>query len=126
MEQAKYIPGVCNIGPQERKLRKRFGWIGTGLFLILAAYFHGESFPKWADLLLFFPALAGSIGLLQYYQHFCVNLGLRGLFNVDKEAFQTDRVEQAEFRKMDRARAWKIILVGLALSLAGTLLAYFL
>lgn len=67
----------------------------------------------------------GSIGLLRYYRHFCVNFGLRGLMNMDKEAFKTDRVDQAEFRRMDRANAWKIIATGAALSLAATLLAYF-
>lgn len=56
MEQAKYIPGVCNIGPQERVLRSRVGWIGTVAFMALAVYFHMAPFPQWANLFLFIPA----------------------------------------------------------------------
>ena len=126
MEQAKYIPGSCNIGPQERILRERFGWIGVVVFLGLLIWFHQAAFPKWANFFLFIPALMGSVGLLQYYAHFCVNFGLRGLMNVDKEAFKTEPVEQAEFRKLDREKALKIIAMGFGASLAVTLLAYFL
>lgn len=101
------------------------GWIRTVVFLALLVYFHLGGVPKWANFFLFIPALMGSIGLLQYYLHFCVNFGLRGLMNVDKEAFKTEPVEQAEFRRLDRQKAWKIISVGLGLSLAVTLAAYF-
>jgi hypothetical protein len=126
MEQVKYIPGSCNIGPQERVLRSRVGWTGTVVFMALAVYFHLAAFPQWANLSLFIPALLGSIGLLQFYSHFCVNFGLRGLMNVDKEAFQTEPVAQAEYRLLDRHKAWKIISMGLGIALAATLLAYLL
>lgn len=125
MEQVKYIPGVCNIGPQERKLRSMVGWVGTAIFLALTAYFHLAAFPKWAELFLFIPVLLGAMGLLQYYSHFCVNFGMRGVFNVDKAAFQTDTVEQAEYRALDKQKALKIIFSGLGLALAATALAYF-
>jgi hypothetical protein len=126
MEQAKYIPGVCNIGPQERVLRSRGGWIGTVAFMALAVYFHFAGFPKWVNYFLFIPALMGAIGLLQFYSHFCVNFGLRGLMNVDKEAFKAEPVERAEFRALDRKNAWRIISIGFGIALAATLLAYFL
>lgn len=126
MEQVKYIPGACNIGPQERVLRSRVGWIGTVVFLLLAGYFHLAAFPKWANLFLFIPALLGAMGLLQAYSNFCVNFGLRGVMNVDKEAFKTDTVEQSEFRALDRKNAWRIITMGFGIALAATLLAYFL
>ena len=124
MEQEKYIPGSCNIGPQERKLRKAGGWIGTAVFLGLLVWFHLASFPKWADFFLFIPALVGAIGFLQYYSHFCVNFGLRGLMNVDKEAFKTEQVVQPEYRRLDRQKSWKIIVTGFAIALAATILVY--
>lgn len=34
--------------------------------------------------------------------------------NVDKEAFQTESVSQAEYRALDRQKAWKIIITGFA------------
>jgi hypothetical protein len=123
MEQTKYIPGTCNIGPQERRLRLLGGVIGGLVFLGLAIYFHLAAFPKWADYFLFIPALMGSVGLLQYYSHFCVNFGLRGLMNVDKPAFQTESILQAEFRALDRRKAWAIISTGLAISMGVTFIA---
>ncbi len=123
MEQAKYIPGTCNIGIQERKLRRMVGWIGTALYLALMIYFHLAAFPKWANYFLFIPALLGAMGLLQDYAHFCVNFGLRGLFNVDKEAFQTDTVLEDAYRTLDRQKAWGIIFTGVGIGLAAILLA---
>jgi hypothetical protein len=125
MEQAKYIPGVCNIGPQEGKLRRMAGWIGVGAFSVLFVFFRWAGFAKGAAFFLFIPALLGSIGLLQYYQRFCVNFGLRGLMNVDKEAFKTDKVGDPESRRLDRQKSWKIIALGTVISLAATLAAYF-
>ena len=126
MEQAKYIPGSCNIGLQERVLRSRAGWAGTVVYLALMTYFHLADFPNWANIFLFIPALLGAIGLLQYYSHFCVNLGLRGLMNVDKEAFKTEPVEKAEDRLLDRQNAWNIIFLGFGLALVATFVAYFI
>jgi hypothetical protein len=126
VEQAKYIPGSCNIGPQERVLRLRIGWAGMAVFLALLIWFHMAPFPKWANLFLFIPALMGAMGLLQYYSHFCVNFGLRGVFNVDKEAFKTENVEQAEYRTLDRKNALKIISTALGIALVITLVAYFI
>ena len=125
MEPTKYIPGICNIGPQERTLRKMAGWIGTGAFIGLLIYFHVGGFSSGVNFFLLIPALLASLGFLQDYNHFCVNFGLRGLMNMDKEAFQTDTVEQAEFRRLDRQKAWKIISIGAGISFAATLAAYF-
>lgn len=66
------------------------------------------------------------MGLLQFYSHFCVNFGLRGVMNVDKEAFKTDTVEQAEYRALNRKNAWRIISIGFGIALVATLVAYFL
>jgi|SRR5579872_4713754 len=125
MEQTKYIPGVCNIGPQERIHRLTAGWIGTAAFIGLLFYFRLGGFAKTANFYLLIPALLGSIGFLQNHFHFCVNFGLRGLMNMDKKAFDTEKVEQAEYRRLDRQRAWRIIGMGVGISLAATLAAYF-
>lgn len=79
MEQAKYIPGACNIGLKERVLRSRVGWIGTVVFMALAVYLHLAPFPKWANLFLFIPALLGAMGLLQYYSAFLRQLRPEGI-----------------------------------------------
>ncbi len=126
MQTEKYTPGVCNIGPQERIHRLTAGWIGTVAFIGLFIYFRMDVFPKTANFYLLIPALLGSIGFLQNYFHFCVNFGLRGLMNMDKKAFDTDKVEQAEYRRLDRQKSWQIIGMGVGVSLAATLAAYLL
>lgn len=126
MQTKKYTPGVCNIGPQERIHRLMAGWIGTAAFIGLLLYFRWGGFPKNANFYLLIPALLGSVGFLQDHFHFCVNFGLRGLRNMDKRAFNTERVEREEYRRLDRQRAWRIIGMGAGISLAATLAAYFL
>ena len=45
--------------------------------------------------------------------------------NRGNEAFKNDRVEQVEFRLLDGKKALKIISIGMGISLAATLAAYF-
>jgi len=126
MEQEQYIPGACNIGPEERRMRKIGGWAGIGLFLILFAILYLTHAPQWTRWFLFLPAIVAATGWVQYANHFCVNFGMRGLMNMDKAAFQTENVIEAEYRKKDRQRALLLIALSVAISLAATALATFL
>jgi hypothetical protein len=121
-----YIPGVCNIGRSEIRMRRIFGWIGFGVALILwAGFIICEIRAPWR-LLLFFPAFVAAIGYLQAKWHFCAHFGLGGVFNFGPHVGKTDTVEQAEFRKLDRLKALKILgisfLAGLGVALAAYLL----
>lgn len=106
---SEYIPGVCNIGKSEIKLRKVFGWLGLiatlGIWITLVA--RGVD-PRWR-LLLFIPAMLSAIGFLQAWWHFCAKFGLDGVFNFGSNVGKTDTVEQAEYRRQDRNTALKII-----------------
>lgn len=127
MGTSEYIPGVCNIGPAETAMRKRAGWAGAavtaGLWALLA--FLGVK-GVWY-LLLFFPAASSASGFNQAKMHFCAAFGLRSLFNFGPEIGKTDTVFQAEFRALDRKKAWQILgyssLVGALVGLAAYLLA---
>ncbi len=121
----QYIPGACNIGSEERRMRKIGGWAGTGLFLLLYAALLFTHAPHWSLFFLFVPALLSATGWVQYANHFCVNFGMRGLRNMDKPAFQTENVVEEEFRRKDRERSLKLIGLSVAVSLAVTLIAYF-
>ncbi len=69
--QDKYIPGVCNIGKSEIKIRRQMGWIGfivTVIFYSLMIYFE---IPRVWRLVLFIPSTIAAIGFLQAYMHFC-------------------------------------------------------
>ena len=125
-QTAEYIPGVCNIGKAEINQRLRFGWIGVGFTLVLAAVFFASGIaPAWR-LLLFFPAAGAATGLLQGYLHFCSGFGFKGVLNFGSEVGKTDTVMQAEFRKKDRQKALNIILwsglIGAAVAVATFLI----
>jgi len=105
---AEYIPGVCNIGPEEIKKRRQVGNIGliiSLIFFILLIVFKAN--PIWR-LLLFFPIFFAATGFLQARMHFCSGYGLRGIYNVTKSVGNTETVQQAAFRKKDTQKALQI------------------
>ena len=121
--QGVYVPGVCNIGHAEIRQRLRFGWGGLAVTVVLAAAFFVFRVPAPWRFFLFLPAALGATGFLQAAFHFCAAFGMSGVFNFGAEVGKTDTVEQAEFRRKDRAKALQIvaysILVGVVVALAG-------
>jgi amino acid transporter len=121
----EYVPGTCNIGPKEMKKRKVASVISlmlTIVTIVLLLFSHAD---KTWRLLLFIPLAALIVNLQQWYFHFCVNFGMRGVFNFDNPG-KLDTVEQAEFRRKDRNKAIQMIAVGIFFGLVGALLFYFL
>jgi len=104
-----YIPGVCNIGPAERRRRLRVGWMGVAFTVLVGfALFFFDAHPVWY-LLLFFPATMTAAGFLQYLTHFCAYFGFAALFNFQSAGEQTSVAGEEERRK-DRRKAWQILL----------------
>jgi hypothetical protein len=124
--QAKnqYVPGVCNIGPAEIRRRRLAGWAGLGAAVVLWAAFAVFRVPAVWRLLVFFPAAGSAVGFLQAAMHFCAAYGMLGVFNVAYDAGKTDTVEQAEFRKQDRRKAWAILLLSALIGLAAAAAAF--
>lgn len=121
----QYIPGVCNIGENEIKIRKNAGWIALIITVILYVSFVFLDAPRFWRLFIFIPATAAAVGFLQARMHFCAYFGLRGVFNFG-ETGKTDTVEQAEFRVKDRRKAWQIILYSAAIGIIVAVAAYYL
>jgi len=121
--QDKYIPGVCNIGLAEIKKRKRAGFIGLALTALLWAACLLLGSPRISRLVLFFPAMMAATGFIQAQMHFCAGFGFRSLFNFG-DVGKTDTVMQAEFRAMDRKKAWQIIIYSALVALAVAIVAY--
>jgi len=121
----EYIPGVCNIGRAEVKLRKAIGWVGLMITaaLWIALKMAGVS-AAWR-LVLFVPAAIASIGFLQAAWHFCVNFGLRGALNFGPNVGKTDTVQEAEFRRQDRRKALQIISLSMLAGAVVAAVAYF-
>jgi hypothetical protein len=123
METLDYIPGTCNIGPQERVLRRMVGYVCVGFFTALFLVFYFTHAPYGLRLILLVPAFVGSVGFIQDAMRFCVNFGFRGLHNLTRSAGVTLTVQDADFRRLDREKAIEILCYSLITALAITYLA---
>jgi len=123
---AKYIPGVCNIGPVEIARRKSAGWVGVvisiGFFLLFILF----RTPSIYRLIIFFPASLAATGFLQAYYHFCAGFGMKGVYNVLKPAGETETVDQEAFRKKDRQKALQIMRYSILIGLVFAAIIFFL
>jgi hypothetical protein len=122
----QYIPGVCNIGPAEIAMRKRLGWYGLILTIVLWALMVWLGISSWWRLLLFIPVFFSANGFLQGFMHFCAGFGMRGVFNFGSEVGKTDTVSQAEFRVKDRRKAQQIFLYAVLIGIAIVLIAFYI
>ncbi|MBE0520671.1 MAG: hypothetical protein IBX39_00165 [Candidatus Methanoperedenaceae archaeon] len=124
--QDKYIPGVCNIGKSEVKRRKQAGWSGLIITVILLGLLIYFDMPRPWRLVIFIPAMIMAIGFLQARMHFCAYFGMHGVFNLSPDIGKTDTVEQAEFRAMDRRKAWRIITYSAITGAVIAIISYYL
>jgi hypothetical protein len=124
-EADKYIPGTCNIGKEEVKKRKNAMIMAAALFIVIASALLLTHADKVWRFLVFFPLVSFAIGFQQTVFKFCVGFGLKGIFNF-KDMGNTVSVEEAEMRKMDKAKAVKMIVSGILVGLVITTLFYFI
>lgn len=126
MEHSQYIPGVCNIGPEERRARRIVGWFGFGTTVVawfLLAYLRLE--PIWY-LIVFFSASVSASGFIQDRMHFCANFGLRHVLNFSSEVGNVESVIERELWSADRRKALQITAYSVAAGLLVTLTALLL
>lgn len=122
---SEYIPGTCNIGPKEIKARRNSAIISAIIGIILIIVLLTLHTDKLWRLFLFLPATSVGVGFQQWYFHFCVNFGLRGVFNFG-DMGKTFTVDQQESYQKDRAKAWKMISWGILFGIVLTILFYLL
>lgn len=118
-----YIPGVCNIGAEEIKMRRRMGWGGLITSIILGALLIYFQAPAAWRLLIFFPATSAASGFFQSTLHFCLGFGFKAVFNFGNVG-TTDSVAEAEFRRLDRRKAQAILVYALLSGAAVAVLFY--
>jgi len=104
-----YIPGMCNIGPAERRRRRLGGIAGAAATVLIFLGLLAIDAPILWRLILIVPAAGAATGLLQDVLHFCVGFGLKGIFNVINSAGVVDNVELEEYRLKDKRKAQKIV-----------------
>lgn len=109
MSTTTYQPGVCNIGPAERRRRLNIGWAGTALTIVLLVLFVVARVPDPWRIVVAAPAALAANGFLQYGMHFCVNFAMRGLYNLGPALHAEENVLDADMRRADQRKGLKII-----------------
>ena len=112
-----YIPGVCNIGPAEIKLRKTTGTIALYVTVIMFAVFMVAGVTGPLRLVLFIPAVISASSYLQAKFHFCVRFGTMGLFNMGTSLGTEESVEKRSYRRKDQRKA--LLIAGLSAGIAA-------
>lgn len=116
----EYVPGVCNIGPAERRQRRMVGIAGAAVSIVLLLLLLWFRAPRPVRFVLVFPVAMAAMGFLQDAFHFCAAYGMRGVFNVARSVGRTDDVATEEFRRQDRKKALVISALGIG---AGIIVA---
>lgn len=124
--KSDYIPGMCNIGPAERRMRRMTGFLSLSSGIILLIVLAMTDVPSAWRLLLFIPFTGAASGFLQDAFHFCAAFGLRGVYNVINSQGVTDNVELEEYRKKDVRKAVQIVVLSVLIGAVLTALSFLL
>lgn len=126
MSEIQYSAGVCNIGEAEIKQRRRLGYIGLGLTLIVIIVYLGLIYSIQLDpffgVIIFIPAEMATIGFIQARKKFCAAYGLTRQQNVSSNLGLTIKIEDVSAQRDDRNKAFKIVFQSLVIALAITAL----
>ena len=118
--QLEYVPGACNIGPEEIARRQRVARIGlvatVALALALLALGVGVGSPT--RLFVGLPLTGAAIGWIQARRRFCMAYGLAGTFNLGAIG-NMERVSSAAALAADRRTALVIVAQGIAVGVIG-------
>jgi hypothetical protein len=118
----QYVPGSCNIGPEEIALRRRAGHVGLAVTAgLAAALLRSDLHPAWR-LTLALPAAGAASGYLQARQRFCANYGFRGVYNFRPRG-HAQAVASSEAKAVDRRRALQIAATSAAIGAVVALVA---
>lgn len=117
----EYQPGVCNIGPDERRKRLALGGGSLVAAGALVAVVLLGSFPTAYLLATVFPLYGAAMGFLQYRERFCVGFAAMGVFDVGTGHHE---ITDDAAREADRRRAIRLNAKALALGVAGAVLVY--
>ncbi|MFB6301114.1 MAG: hypothetical protein ABEH65_12730 [Halobacteriales archaeon] len=120
----EYQPGRCNIGSDEQRKRRTFGWFTFGAAALLVAAVVGLSLPTRVLLFAAVPLFGGFLGILQARANFCAGFAIAGIYRFTDTADPTS-VEDASARRADRRRAVGIVLQATVAAVLSTIVLYF-
>jgi len=116
-----YIPGVCNINHMEIARRRRIGYIGTVVFVVLVGllvWLHAD-WP-W-KLLSFVPSYMAASGYLQAKHKFCSGYGSSGRQNAQDGSTEAHEVKDKAAIDKDKRRSRQINIQALGVALVAVL-----
>ncbi|MWV65721.1 hypothetical protein GRS48_12950 [Halorubrum sp. JWXQ-INN 858] len=117
----EYQPGVCNIGPAERRKRLLLGVASLLGSVVLVAAVLAVGWPLWTLLFVLFPLYGAAMGFLQYRERFCVGFAGIGVFDVGGG---THEITDPQALEADRKHAVRLNTKALAVGAVGALAAY--
>ena len=80
---SNYVPGVCNINPQEIKRRRQSGHIGVAITILLIMLLIATGATWYLRIIIIVPAFIAAIGYLQARNKFCVAYASSGQHHAD-------------------------------------------
>ena len=116
-----YQPGVCNIGPTQRRRRLLLGVVSLLAAAALVAAILAVGWPRWTLVLATFPLYGAAMGYFQHRERFCVGFAGMGVFDVGEG---TERVDDPAALAADRKRAVRLNLKSLAVGGLGAVAIY--
>jgi hypothetical protein len=117
-----YVPGVCNINTKEIAYRRKAGYFGLGLSLVVAAALFALDVNQYFRIVLVVPVFIAAIGFLQAKNKFCVGYGAAGTQNADDEGESASTVTDSSAVSADKKRARKMNLQALAIAVVVTII----
>jgi hypothetical protein len=121
-----YVPGACNIGPWEIRRRRVAALVGFGITTVTFVLLVVVGAPAWTRLLLILPLGGSLVAWLQARRRFCVQYGLRGVWNFGDDEGTLRTVEDPAQRAADRRRVVELVRDGFLLAIVPTLVAVLL
>jgi hypothetical protein len=118
-----YVPGVCNINHAEIVRRRKAGYLGLALFIVILMICVFLISTDWVRLVLFAPAFLGAVGFLQAHYKFCVGYAAAGLQNANEDSETAIAVEAAA-KAIDKQRARRINTQSLIIAVIATILSF--
>lgn len=115
---SKYVPGVCNIGKDEIRVRRNAGLTSLLTLAVFIFLLRVLDLPSILQYGIFIGIYAVAINYFQVSNQFCVNFGSREIFNFEDRG-EKNRIENDLARKLDRQ---KVIKMNLRAALAGIIL----
>jgi hypothetical protein len=116
---ARYRPGVCNIGPHEIARRRRGGYALFAVTIVLGLVLVALGAPPVARALVALPLAAGFATWLQARRRFCAGFAFAGIRNLGGP-LDREQVEREEDRRADRAAALRLVRDGVLLAVLPT------